>query len=616
MFKQGMLVVVVWMAGFFAVGTVSVHAEQRGTLGVSWGTAPPSVVAVGEEFTVSVNANYDPDLDQDERAAGDPQYEYSWAPTPDSTQNGGKQATFSFQDPSAAENDKSIQVTVNAILVVEGPGDDGVWDTADDEQWTLTPENDPVTVSSDLTAVNLEGIVVTDAPSYAEEIEGTNVTNGDFEIEKGDTVSLKAMVTPDNCGNLLIWEGDGVSGSGTSKSPQYTSTGTQNITLKCGPQEVSTTVYVNDNANPNHSISPALPSIDKAWAHCGDETINLTASSTASDHDYVEGELLTSEEDNRVDLEGTTWAVPVGRGQVQPTCGETTIYTPPFGQGCFTGQFPCTVGYNDETDDYSPRDESETTVDIMLGCFKTKVQLQLTGDCGTKTKTVDEDGNVSGDSTVSVQDNIHVEAQVDRQDWYTDPPVTDNPDPVTKSVSLAWTYLTIPGNAEPDGTIEAKLSVDGSADLKTKLYDEDLNDGSTQVSLGISAGSPVGFGFATTIQWGEDECEGTAAVGAGFSSEAGILGISHPDSYKLEETSCTYYESSLPAIKSADPAFSHTRSNPVTRAKGTNVHAQFDFYAKAKAISRGLFWAYAHGWCENIDVSADVTEVGYNPSSP
>lgn len=448
----------------------------------------------------------------------------------------------------------------------------------------------------------IESMKITAGPSYALP-EGTVISGESFEIEIGDSVTVTLEMTPSDCdGSCVEWSGDGVSGNGLSKTVSYSETGTKKITATCGDNSVSATIYVNNNEAEPARISPATPQRDKKWAHCGDETIKLTASANAWDYDWKNGRFDT--ENNNIDLEQTEW-ISSSFGTVSPAMGEITYWTPPDDN---TGTGAVKVIYHDKTDEYTPRDDKQKVCEIEVGAFKVKVVLSMSvGSDDAQTAVVTEDDN----KPVLLSSGLKSIEAVENRGWNTG---GEGKDEDQLFVNYSWIYKTIPASAEFEGLIRARIATAGGAGLHSVVWDSDIiDDGDASAVLEIKPSiAGIGFDFTALVDFDGDEHEGSVLGAAGFDSD--YFSNINPNNVKIEDTSSNY------ADLRAGP-IGRRKHKPFTKKrevksidKGNSeeeVKARYDFYAYARCRSTKRMVDGAEMKINNISTWAQILDVEY-----
>ncbi|MFC1805916.1 hypothetical protein ACFL09_02925 [Planctomycetota bacterium] len=458
-----------------------------------------------------------------------------------------------------------------------------------DKSATATCTQCDVQSTGTFTVLAVTDVQVTAGPAYSGPYPKC-VGDGSIEIEKPDSVTVRAIMTPLEDGSLVTWGGDEVTGTGLQKQITYTQTGDKWATATCGTSSGSARIYVNHNAlSPINNMS--VQAVGREWAHVGDESVTLRADAVDRDWKYGFEDTMNDE----ISLPATEWHV--NTGTLDQQTGETVEWTPTEPGGA-----TATATFHDAQDStYSPRNDDDrdpATARQMQGTpGGFKVFVALTGP-GGYSATLDEDGNTTG-GTIPAQFTWGGGAQLFADTSGTKPmPDLVDPDPYNGDVTVTWTYKALPDDADiGTGTIRATLSASLEGTMEVRCWDDDLWDGTTTINLGFY-GLPGGFGFAfgPVIELG-DSSESASGVSWGFDSDD--LGKSNPDGNALTATSSPD-DPYWPAIPWMTPStyedVSHQKSDVVAKASvNAESRARYDLFAKAKAYqnSRAAPYSFA-----------------------
>lgn len=474
--------------------------------------------------------------------------------------------------------------------------------------WTYCDLTEERTEIFNISLVDLKAVTIKDAPDYVPsnlDGLGNEITVPEFELEKGDSFTLKAITNPSGFDSYISWSGDGVSGTGGSKTISYSTTGVKyvNVTfLRCS---ISIKIYVNDNKSSPMKLLKI--SWDKKWAHCLDESISLTADGV--DFDWELGEFS---EVNKMDWVRTEWSIPPGRGTFEPNFGKEVKWTPSATTG---GTFITAIFHNFDEPIYTPRnDESKYSDPTEFGAFKVYVERTISVSGGGEEKTtLDEDGKVVGVINSEHSGKLKAEAK--------EPKKIGSTTQVDKSLKVmaVWKYLTIPTEAEPSKPIKADLTVEGSASFFARVLDGDEWDDPISIEVGLSGGSEgISFGLSVDIQvTGEDDDEGTAIAAAFFKSDDNNFTQILPESAssKLEVTSNPWLDGLPHSEGKGWSKSAETKTN--SRRKDETVSVIFIFHAEARAKDEGFFFrdyvqTEALAEVEKIKVKTSFKNVSYD----
>ena len=185
-------------------------------------------------------------------------------------------------------------------------------------------------------------------------------------------------------------------------------------------------------------------------------------------------------------------------------------------------------------------------------------------------------------------------------------------DEENKKFFITWQFKTIPGTAVPDGTIQADLTVSGSAEFATEVLDGDLFDDPVSISFGVSYAG-VGASIGWTVN-NADTDEGTAACAAYFKSDS-PFSENPPDasSNHLKDSSHPYYEINLPHNDSKSWS---KASETITKSgsKDDKVEAAFVFHAFGRAqdaASETLYDSFGRADLTDMSITKNIANVTY-----
>jgi hypothetical protein len=426
----------------------------------------------------------------------------------------------------------------------------------------------------------LKDVILETSPSWAP--QGKSVKSLKFEIEIGDSITLKAVTDPisPDVGQTINWSGAGVSGTGYTKTVKYDTHGAKNITVWIGSSTIDIQFYVNNNA----SLPPIVTvNTDKEWAHCGNESIKLTAKGT--DRDFVNGAI--DKNTNRIDLDATEWILSLDFGTLDSLTGAKVVWTP--SADTKPSQETITALIHDQIESYSPRDENYKEVPVKIGAFKVKILTIVTSSNGiTKQWAIDEDGVNEGFPNQTTTGSAFAFATTDL--YIPGDPAVIKED--SFKVLTEWKFLTNPEQAIPSGSIKGELTIGGRAKFIGKVSDFDLLDDPVNFAIGASVGNVYSVGAEVSITVNEtDDDEGTAICAVQFSTDGGGFSESMPDSdanklVVLSETYDDFWGDGNKLWNEESKVWSKERETvPHLKKKGDTVNAIFIFNAYGRAIN-------------------------------
>jgi hypothetical protein len=477
-----------------------------------------------------------------------------------------------------------------------------------DNHGALDPALNMKSYMAELKVPKLKDIVLQEGPAYAPP-RGTSVNGASFEVEKGDTITLKAVIEPEDAGPFEVeWAGEGTSGNSVTQTIKYDgSTGQKPVSATYQGDTVATTVCVNNNASAPISNVAVDPDPRGRWAHVKTENLVLTASAT--DYDWIAG--LFEDKVDKIDLDATQWKA--SSGKLDDNVGAKTKWTP-----AEKGEATVTATFHDYADvDYAPRDDPSVQKSITVGGFKVLVALDVSGSGKiTHSSTIAEDGKKTGDKlpaqfkSLDIDDKVIAKLKPNGPDSVT----VEGPEDGSRDINIKWTYKTDPVEAVPRGKISAKLETALTGEMRSRCWDNDIWEGVTEITwaIGLELGK-LGFDIGSTIKLA-DASESAATITYGFDSND--LGQKNPRLAVLDNAS-SLGGGDDGSIKTK--AMSYDEPPRVIRKFKDQVSgARYQSFLYLKAYEARTwyhagFWSGAEGGVKGSRVTVNYSQVAYEP---
>jgi len=346
---------------------------------------------------------------------------------------------------------------------------------------------------------------------------------------------------------------------------------------------------------------------NRLWFHIGDDPLSLWAD--GSDGDCNGGTVYY----DYIALANTQWS---GSADLSETTGLGTTWTP---------QAPNSAGVTITAviDDYAGMgygDDSSVSVDTpALKAYRVGVDVThswTSDDLYAEPTTTASDSDTvtlwedSASSSYSYTGGLGHYLLCD-----------DNEDKLSreKVIKMTWALVSDPTTAEL-GTKRIKSMVtasDNEGVVEGEVCDNDLDDGTSSISVGISGGTG-GFsaGVSTTITWGTDTSEGYATAGWAFSGDQfSDLVDNESQTYSLMSKDFSdAFPCELPATDNTEGSVNQTK--PFVGLHGAEFKSKYEVEGRASCKEHTGVPAYGEATSLRTGTYDTGRPICFEPAAP